>query len=188
MESTLADLEIATFAVDEVVEGTQTGWSDGRLTLALPQLAVGAGDPALAEATVQVVRPGDSVRISNVLDVCLPGVRADDPVDSSPARSGRHAAATGTLHRLGGVAVLSVCDWVGAGYVGPDELPDTLVDMAGPGADRSPWGATANVVVRCVPAPGAGSPTLTAPCGPQPPRSRPRSRRPPPARRPTMCG
>ena len=77
MSSTLADLEIATFAVDEVVEGTQTGWSDGRLTLALPQLAVGAGDPALAEATVEVVRPGDSVRISNVLDVALPNARVE---------------------------------------------------------------------------------------------------------------
>ena len=139
LEPTLADLEIATFAVDEVVEGTQTGWSDGRLTLALPQLAVGAGDPALAEATVEVVRPGDSVRISNVLDVCLPTARRD------------HAR----VHRLAGVAVLSVCDWVGAGYDGADELPDTLVDMAGPGADRSPWGATTNVVVRCMPAPGA---------------------------------
>ena len=73
LEPTLADLEIATFAVDEVVEGTQTGWSDGRLTLALPQLAVGAGSqPALAEATVEVVRPGDFVRISNGLDVVLP--------------------------------------------------------------------------------------------------------------------
>jgi acetylornithine deacetylase/succinyl-diaminopimelate desuccinylase-like protein len=67
--STLADLEIATFAVDEVVEGTQTGWSEGVLTLALPQLAVGAGSyPALAEATVEVVHPDDHVRISNVLD------------------------------------------------------------------------------------------------------------------------
>ena len=139
MSSTLADLEIATFAVDEVVEGTQTGWSDGRLTLALPQLAVGAGSqPALAEATVEVVRPGDPVRISNVLDVVVPTVEVDE----------------GRVHRLGGVAVLTVCDWVAAGIDGADELPDSLVDMAGPAADRSPWGATANIVVRCVPAPG----------------------------------
>jgi glycine reductase len=148
LEPTLADLEIATFAVDEVVEGTQTGWSDGRLTLALPQLAVGAGDPALAEATVEVVRPGDSVRISNVLDVALPTARVE------AALPGAHMGAA-RLHRLAGVAVLTVCDWAGAGYEGADELPDSLVDMAGPGADRSPWGATTNVVVRCVPSPGA---------------------------------
>ena len=138
MEPRLADLEIATFAVDEVVEGTQTGWSDGRLTLALPQLAVGAGDPALAEATVEVVRPGDSVRISNVLDVRLPGARMDD------AR----------IHRLAGVAVLTVCEWTGPGDGRAEELPDSLVDMAGPAVDRSPWSVTTNVVVRCVPWPG----------------------------------
>jgi sarcosine reductase len=139
--STLADLEIATFAVDEVVEGAQTGWSAGRLTVSLPQLAVGAGlQPALAEATVEVVRPGDHVRISNVLDALVPTVEADER----------------RVHRLGGVAVLTVCDWAAAGIEGAGELPDSLVDMAGPAADRSPWGETANVVVRCVPASGAG--------------------------------
>jgi glycine reductase complex component B subunit alpha and beta len=139
LESTLADLEIATFAVDEVVEGTQTGWSDRCLTVSLPQLAVGAGQPALAEATVEVVRPGDRVRISNVLDVVLPDVGLNDV---------RH-------HRLEGVAVLTVCDWLAAGYPEAEELPASLVDMAGPGADRSPWGATVNVVLPCIPAPGA---------------------------------
>jgi sarcosine reductase len=139
LASTLADLEIATFAVGEIVEGTQTGWSDGRLTLALPQLAVGAGSqPALAEATVEVVRPGDPVRISNVLDVVLPT-----------------ANVAGRLYRPSGVAVLTVCDWMAGGVPGAEELPDSIVDMAGPAADRSPWGATIDVVVRCVPASGA---------------------------------
>jgi glycine reductase len=144
--STLADLEIATFAVDEVVEGTQTGWSDRLLTVSLPQLAVGAGEPALAEATVEVVRPGDRVRISNVLDVVLPDVVVRD------ART----------HRLAGVSVVTVCDWVAAGYDEAEELPSSLIDMAGPGADRSPWGAPANVVLRCTPAPGAAIPEADA--------------------------
>ena len=118
MESTLADLEIATFAVDEVVEGTQTGWSAGRLTVSLPQLAVGAGEPALAEATVEVVRPGDAVRISNVLDAVLPSVKADDPAATFPGVLGpSDVGASGRTHRLRGVAVLSCCDWLQAGYI-----------------------------------------------------------------------
>ena len=138
---------IATFAVDEVVEGTQTGREARTLVVSLSQLAVGAGEPALAEATVQVVRPGDPVRISNVLDAVLPSVVRDDPASTFPGVLGpASASAGGTIHRLGGVAVLPVCDWLAAGYVGPDELPDSLVDMSGPGADRSPFGATANVV------------------------------------------
>jgi len=156
LSSTHADLAIATFAIDEIVEGTQTGRDGTTLIVSPPQLAVGAGEPALAEATVEVVRPGDRVRISNVCDVVVPDVRAEAPADTFPGALGvLTSAATGVLHRLSGVAVLSVCDWQRAGYVGPDELPDSLVDMDGPGSTVSPWGSTANVVLQAVPTPGA---------------------------------
>ncbi len=156
LHSTLADLVIATFAVDEVVEGTQTGREARTLVVSPSQLAVGAGEPALAEATVQVVRPGDPVRISNVLDAVLPSVVRDDPASTFPGVLGPvYESPGGTIHRLGGVAVLPVCDWLAAGYVGPDELPDSLVDMSGPGVDRSPFGDTTNVVLRFVPSDGA---------------------------------
>ncbi len=157
MSSTHADLAIATFAIDEIVEGTQTGRDGTTLIVSPPQLAVGAGEPALAEATVEVVRPGDRVRISNVCDAVVPDVRADDPSRTFPGPVGTaddHLGAEPVIHRLGGVCVLTSCDWEGAGYVGPDELPASIVDMAGPGRDRSPFGDTTNVVLRCVPAPG----------------------------------
>jgi hypothetical protein len=156
LTSTLADLEIATFAVDEVVEGTLIGRDGPTLVVDPSQLAVGAGQPALAEATVEVVRPGDPVRIANVLDAVLPDVRADDPARTFPGALGTLSpAGTGRLHRLEGVAVLSVCDWHAGGDVVPDEFPDSFVDMDGPGAPLSPWGSTTNVVLRFVPAPGA---------------------------------
>ena len=84
MSSTVADLEIATFEIDRIVEGTQTGRDGTTLTVSTSQLAVGAGEPALAEATVEVVRPGEPVRISNVLDVVLPSAKASDPSSSFP--------------------------------------------------------------------------------------------------------
>ena len=157
MSHTRADLEIAAFAVDEVVEGTLTGRDGTTLLVASPQLAVGAGEPALAEATVEVVRPGDRVRLTNVLDAVVPDVRADDPDATFPGMLGGawDDAAAPRIHRLSGVAVLPVCDWKAAGYVGPEECPSSYVDMAGPAQDRSPWGATTNVVLRCVPARGA---------------------------------
>src|SRR4026209_3021438 len=109
LHSTLADLVIATFAVDEVVEGTQTGREARTLVVSPSQLAVGAGEPALAEATGQVVRPGDRVRSSNVLDAVLPSVVRDDPASTFPGVLGPASANTdGTTHRLGGVAVLPV--------------------------------------------------------------------------------
>jgi sarcosine reductase len=155
--STLADLEIATFAIDEIVEGTQTGRSGRRLFVSLPQLAVGAGrHPALAEATVEVVRPGDPVRITNVLDAVLPSVKAEDPAGTFPGVLGPLAlAGRGRTNRLGGVAVLSVCDWEASGHAEPETFPDAFVDMAGPGAGLSPYGGTANVVLRFRPSHGA---------------------------------
>jgi sarcosine reductase len=156
LSSTLADLEIATFAIDEVVEGTQTGRDGHTISVAVPQLAVGAGEPALAEATVEVVRPGDPVRISNALDAVVPDVRVADPSATFPGVLGpAHAPVAARIHRLSGIAVISTCDWAGAGYEGAEELPESLIDMSGPAADRSPWGTTVNVVVGCVPAPGA---------------------------------
>jgi glycine reductase len=161
LESTLADLQIATFAVDEVVEGTQTGWSDGRLTVSLPQLAVGAGEPALAEATVEVVRPGDAVRISNVLDAVLPSVDAGDPAATFPGVLGpADASMPLRLHRLAGCPVLSTCDLEAAGLAGPDVFPAAFVDMAGPGAERSPFGSTIGVVLRFVPTAGIATEDL----------------------------
>jgi glycine reductase complex component B subunit alpha and beta len=156
VSSTVADLEIATFGIEQIVEGTQTGRDATTLTVSSSQLAVGAGEPALAEATVEVVRPGEPVRISNVLDVVLPTVKADDPASTFPGILGpATAAGTGRTNRLQGVAVVNSCDWLTPGYVIPEEFPDSLVDMSGPGADRSPFGATANVVLRFVPADGA---------------------------------
>lgn len=157
MSHTRADLEIAAFAIDEVVEGTLTGRDGATLLVASPQLAVGAGEPALAEATVEVVRPGDRVRITNVLDAVVPDVRADDPTATFPGVLGGSWSGTPRprIHRLDGVTVLPVCDWRAAGLVGPEEFPPSYVDMAGPGRDRSPWGSTANIVLRCVPARGA---------------------------------
>ena len=156
MPSTLADLEIATFAIDEIVEGTQTGRSDRRLSVSLPQLAVGAGHPALAEATVEVVRPGDPVRITNVLDAVLPSVKAEDPAGTFPGVLGPLAhAGRGRTNRLDGVAVLSVCNWEASGHAEAGTFPDAFVDMAGPGAGLSPYGGTVNMVLRFRPSEGA---------------------------------
>ena len=149
-------LELATFLVDDVTIGDATMWANGRLQADLGALASAAAEPALADVQIDVVRPGESVRIANVLDAVLPDVKADDPDRTFPgALGGLTLAGRGRTHRLGGVSVLSVCDWLAAGYTRPEEFPDSLVDMSGPGAELTRWGQTIDVVVRCVPAVGA---------------------------------
>ena len=149
-------LELATFVVDDVVEADANAWADGRLHLDPGSFAGAVAEPALAAVQIEVVRPGDPVRIANVLDAVLPDVKADDPERTFPgALGGLALAGRGRTNRMEGVGVLSVCDWLASGYTGPEEFPDALVDMAGPGAEMTRWGRMVNVVVRCVPARGA---------------------------------
>jgi glycine reductase len=64
------------------------------------------------------------------------------------------------LHRLAGCPVLSTCDLEAAGLAGPDVFPAAFVDMAGPGAERSPFGSTIGVVLRFVPTAGIATEDL----------------------------
>jgi len=109
-------------------------------------------EEALESVSIEVVRPGDPVRVTNVLDAIVPAVKTDDPSTTFPGAIGRLATAgTGRTHRIEGVRVLSCCDWEAAGRVGPDEFPPSFVDMAGPAADRTRYAASTNVVVTCTP-------------------------------------
>ena len=153
---TLPPFELATYVADDVVLGDANAWEDGRLHLSLGSFAGAVADPALASVQIEVVRPGDPVRVANVLDAVLPDVKADEPEQTFPGALGRLAlAGRGRTSRIEDVGVLSVCDWLAAGYTQPEEFPDSLVDMAGPGAELTRWARMVNVVVRCEPAPGA---------------------------------
>jgi glycine reductase len=153
---TPAPFELASYVVNDVVEGSPSRWEDGRLHLDGAALVSSAADPALAEIHLDVVRTGESVRVANVLDAVLADVKAADPEDTFPgALGGLALAGHGRTNRVGGLGVLSVCDWLAAGYTTDDEFPASLVDMDGPGAALTRWGSTTNVVVRCVPAEGA---------------------------------
>ena len=115
-----------------------------------------AREPAVETVEVYLVRPGDPVRIANVLDAVVPHVKADDSDGTFPGVLGRLVpAGRGRSNRLPGVTVLSTCDLAGSGFVEEDDAYVAFVDMSGPGVDRSGFGSTANVVLAFTPRPGA---------------------------------
>jgi glycine reductase complex component B subunit alpha and beta len=151
-------LELASFDVAEVVEGSTASWSDASLTLCLRDLSEAAkrGLPALQDLDIRVVRPGDSVRIAHVLDAIVPDVKPSEPEVTFPGALGRLAlAGRGRTNRLTGVGVLSVCDWAASGLAAPETLPDAFVDMAGPGRSMTAWGDRPELVVTSTPKSGA---------------------------------
>src|SRR6476660_9916846 len=98
---TPSPLELAAFVVDDVVLADENTWEDGQLHVGLGSLAGAVAEPALASVQIEVVRPGDPVRIANVLDAVLPDVKADDPERTFPgALGGLALAGRGRTNRL----------------------------------------------------------------------------------------
>jgi glycine reductase len=148
-------LELAVVTVDRVEPASAAGLDGRNLAVDLDALAqLALREPAIADAHVEVVHPGDDVRVANVLDAVAPQVKPEDPDTTFPGALGRLSpAGRGRTVRLDGVSVLVACDLRAAGYGEASDLPDAFVDMAGPGADLSPFGADEDVVLTVSPAP-----------------------------------
>ena len=108
-------------------------------------------DPHFTDARVSVVRPGESVRIVNVIDVVEPrwkvrGAGGVFPGFVSPTLT----VGDGRTHRLAGVAVVeSAAPVPGESTV----FRERLIDMTGPGPSCRPSGVPLNVVLEFTPNP-----------------------------------
>ena len=114
-----------------------------------------ADDTLLQGVSVDIARPGESVRIIHALDAVEPRVRVQGRGSSFPGFIGPpETAGRGRLHRLANVAVIQTVDefWVHDGL----SIKEAIVDMSGAGAAYSPFGATLNLVVSCRFAPETG--------------------------------
>ena len=120
-----------------------------------PAAALGE-TPPLEDADVEIVRPGEPVRITHVLDAVEPRVRPD----GRPAFPVEELAGRGRTNRLDGVTVLSCL------HFPAEERPlheqDSIVDMAGPGASLTPFSQTTNVVLTFRARRGVGNEELEA--------------------------
>ena len=107
-------------------------------------------DVRAEDAEVTLVRPGEPVRVTHVLDAVEPRVRPD----GRPAFPTEGRAGQGRTNRLDGVVVLSCLDFPGEER--PLHEQESLVDFAGPGASSTPFGGMTAVVVTFQPRPGTG--------------------------------
>src|SRR5256712_6377490 len=142
-------LELRWSVVDEVVAGSATRLSGKRLEVDLDGLrSLLAGDARLAGIRLDLVRPGERCRIGRVFDVIAPRAKLDGGEDFPGVLGGVARAGHGRTLALGGVAVVAT-----------DQQMDScgtlaVIDMAGPNAARSAFGATHNLVISAWPAPG----------------------------------
>jgi glycine reductase len=92
-------------------------------------------------ADVQVVRPGEQVRVTHVLDAVEPRIRPD----GRAAFPTEGKAGAGRTNRLDGVVVLSCLDF--AAEERPLHEQESIVDLAGPGAEFTPFAHETCVVL-----------------------------------------
>lgn len=143
-------LELRTFQVDKVEFGDRTALSGGTLTIDRDEIAtLAASDPAFDGVDVMIVRPRESVRIPQITDVVEPRVKSGGSGGVFPGvLSAIDPVGTGRTDRLAGVAVVTsgAVPWLGA--KGLFVAHDSVLDMAGPGADLHPYADLHLVVLR----------------------------------------
>jgi glycine reductase complex component B subunit alpha and beta len=136
-------LELASYPVDSIA------LDEAAAALALD-------DPCFARVEVDVVRPGDPVRLTHVLDAVEPRGKADDPDATFPGALGAlRPAGRGRTNRIDGAAVIACASFPAEERTLHEQ--EAIVDMAGPGADHSLVARTANVVLTFYPADGVGN-------------------------------
>ena len=112
--------------------------------------------PELDGVDVELVRAGEPVRITHVLDAVEPRIRPD----GRPAFPTEGTAGEGRTNRLGGVTVLSCLDFPAEER--PLHEQESIVDMAGPGAELTPFSSTTNVVLTFRPPEGLPNEAIEA--------------------------
>jgi len=130
-------LELASYPVAEIdLESTLAGMA--------------FADSRFAAVETAIVEPGESVRLTHVLDAAEPRVKVEDPDATFPGALGTlRRAGEGRTNRIAGAAVVACANFPAEER--PLHEQEGLVDMTGPGAEHSLFSSTTNVVLSFTP-------------------------------------
>ncbi len=104
-------------------------------------------DENIASCTVDIARPGESIRITPVKDVIEPRVKVEGPGEIFPGVIGKvNRVGEGRTHVLKGAAVVTTGRIVG--------FQEGIIDMVGEGAKYTPFSQTLNLVLTMEPVDG----------------------------------
>jgi len=134
-------LELGIIKIKDVQFGDETIIEDGTLYVNKKELiALALQDDRLAEADVELARPGEEVRIIPVKDVIEPRVKVSGAGELFPGLVGKMGTVgSGGTNVLRGVALATVGRIIG--------FQEGFIDMTGPGAQYSPFSQTNNVAL-----------------------------------------
>jgi glycine reductase len=128
-------LDVGSFPVSRAEIGARTSYAGGLLTVgheAVRRLVL--RDPRIRDVTLELVHPGDSVRVLRALDAIEPLVKVRGPGSAFPGFNGPPVTGgSGGSHRLEGFAVVEVTDFPFPAR-GVQAFEEGIIEMSGPGA------------------------------------------------------
>lgn len=141
-------LEMGYFHIKDVVFGEESKLAGNIVTVnkcAVEKLVL--EDKNLAAVTVDIARPGESVRITPVKDVIEPRVKAAGKGGIFPGVISKvDTVGAGKTYALKGMAVVTAGPIVG--------FQEGIIDMTGPGAEYTPFSRLVNLCLVCEPVAG----------------------------------
>ena len=142
-------LELADYPVQEIRLGRTTRYQSGVLEIDRPALEeMVLLDGRIAEASLAVVYPGDNTRITGIRDIVEPRVKVSGSGQVFPGILGSvQAVGSGRTHRLSGMTVVASAAYEGTVRAGLGVQRSAILDMWGPGAEASKFGAVAHLVL-----------------------------------------
>lgn len=142
-------LELVTFPVKEVAFGNETKYGKGTLTIDKQELlGLISEDSRIASADLEIVRPGEEVRISAIRDVVEPRVKVSGRGCMFPGILGPvETVGEGRTHRLSGTAVVLSSRYPPSLKTGTGAANTGILDMWGPGSEITPLSKTINLVL-----------------------------------------
>ena len=142
-------LEVGWFDVADVRAGAETALAGGVLTVDIEELEELLADDLFASVSVDIVRPGDSVRIINAIDAVEPRIKVDPAGSDFSGMLGLpRPAGLGVTNAVTGVAVVETAPPVPGE---PSYWREAVFDMTGAAARYSPFSELIDVVVSCEP-------------------------------------
>jgi len=142
-------LTLADFPVRQIRLGNTFGYQDGLLEVDCEDLVrLVSQDARIGSARLEIVNPGEPVRITGIRDVIEPRVKINSEAQVFPGVIGPVlTVGDGVTHRLSGMAVLATAAYEGTIRAGTGVQRSALLDMWGAGAAASRFSALRHLVL-----------------------------------------
>ena len=142
-------LDLAEFPVKEIHLGKRFDYHAGMLELDQQALAdLVLEDRRIEEMSLEVVHPGEKVRVTGIRDIVEPRVKVGCQGQVFPGTlSPVEHVGEGLTHRLSGMAVIATAAYEGTVRAGLAVQRSALLDMWGPGADASRFSSLIGLVL-----------------------------------------